>query len=45
MLAMAMAIPLVRFTQAETTRQRVLYGLAACLLFAAARSRRSVRAP
>jgi O-antigen ligase len=34
MLAMALPIPLVRFTQAERGRDRVLYGLAACLLFA-----------
>jgi hypothetical protein len=36
MLAMALPIPLVRLTQAEETRKRVLYGLAACLLFAGA---------
>jgi hypothetical protein len=36
MLAMALPIPLVRLTQAEVRRDRVLYGLAACLLFAGA---------
>jgi O-antigen ligase len=36
MLAMALPIPLVRLTQAKDQRERILYGLAACLLFAAA---------
>jgi O-antigen ligase len=36
MLAMALPIPLVRFTQSKAQRERILYGLAACLLFAAA---------
>lgn len=34
MLAMALPIPLVRFTQAVRGRDRLLYGLACCLLFA-----------
>ncbi len=36
MLAMALPIPLVRITQSKDQRERILYGLAACLLFAAA---------
>lgn len=36
MLAMALPIPLVRLTMSENWRERLLYGLAACLLFAAA---------
>jgi hypothetical protein len=35
MLAMALPIPLVLLTQAQRWRQRVLYGLAACVLLAA----------
>ncbi len=33
---MALPIPLVRLTQAERTQDYVKYGLAACLIFAAA---------
>jgi O-antigen ligase len=36
MLAMALPIPIVRLTQSKSQRERILYGLAACLLFAAA---------
>jgi O-antigen ligase len=36
MLSMALPIPLVRLTQSDGWRDRLLYGLAACLLFAAA---------
>ncbi len=35
MLAMALPIPLVRLTQSERWRDRLLYGFVACLLFAA----------
>jgi hypothetical protein len=34
MLTMALPIPLVRLTQARAVRERLVYGLAACLLFA-----------
>jgi O-antigen ligase len=36
MLAMALPIPLVRLMQSKSQREALLYGLAACLLFAAA---------
>jgi O-antigen ligase len=36
MLAMALPVALVRLTQTKRQRERLLYGLAACLLFAAA---------
>jgi hypothetical protein len=36
MLAMALPIPLVRLTESEAWRDRLLYGFAACVIFAAA---------